>query len=183
MDVHGRKGPSKIAKKPARQATLQDRQPEIMHDPAGQDEQLAPHEMKLEPIMDKRSYDHFIRAISLRIYIEFERTICGEGGARPEVALAGFDLRNIDRPEDVRMADYVALNARLIVERAFTDLQGYVARYMPRIAREVETHGGSLAQHVESKVQRDIVMEIRAIAIQHMPEGDRYSYRHKLKDL
>lgn len=181
--MHGSKGPSKISKKPAKQATLQDRPREAKHDQVRESEQVAPHEMKLEPIVDKRTYDNFIRAIAQRIYTEFERSLSGEGVLRPEIALAGFELQNVETPGDVRMADYVALNSRLIVERAFTDMTEHVSRYMPRVTREMETHDGSLTEHVESRVQRDIVMEIRAIAIQHMPEDERFSFRHKLKGL
>ena len=184
--MQGSKRSSRAAKKPCRQATLQDRAPsptgpKLETEPPR--EQLVPHEMKLEPIVDKRSYDAFIRTIALRMYGEFEKALAGESIERPEVALAGLELSEEGTPEQIRMTDYIALNARLIVEKAIPDVPGYALRYMPRVARELEENGGRLEEHVEARVQRDLVMEIRAIAIQHLPEGERFSFRHKLKGL
>jgi hypothetical protein len=187
--VHGRKGPSKILKKSGKQSTLQEpvhvsrhakettenRQPPTS-------EQVAPHEMKLEPITDRRSYDAFIKTIALRVYHEFETSLVGEGVERPEIILVGFDMGKAATPTDVRMADYVALNGRLIVETAFADLPDYAVKHMPRVVRQMDAHGGELAGHVESKVQRDLVMEIRAIAMQHIPDAERYRYVSKLKE-
>ena len=84
---------------------------------------------------------------------------------------------------EVRMSDYLVLNARLIVEKAFVDMQEYAVKHMPRVMREIHATGGdNLAGYVEGKVQRDLVMEIRAIAMQHIPEGERYRYISKLKE-
>ena len=88
MDVQGRKGPSKILRKPVRQATLYEQRREPKPEPkAGPEpaagEKVVPHEMKLEPIKDKPSYDRFLKTISLRIYHEFETSLRGEGVERP----------------------------------------------------------------------------------------------------
>jgi hypothetical protein len=138
--------------------------------------------MKLEPITDKGSYDRFLKTIALRIYHEFETSLRDEGVERPDVTLVGFDMGKTTTPAEVRMADYMALNARLIVEKAIVDLPEFAGRHMPRVMRLMETHGGKLAEHMEGKVQRDLVMEIRAIAIQHIPEADRFRYISKLKE-
>jgi hypothetical protein len=189
MDVHGRKGPSKILKKSGKQSTLQepvhvshhtrettiDRQPPV-------NEQVAPHEMKLEPITDIRSYDSFLKTISLRIYHEFEMSLLSEGVERPEISLIGFDMGKATTPAEIRMGDYVALNARMMVEKAFVNLPEYAAKHMPRVMRHMESEGGELATRVESKVQRDLTMEIRAFAMQHIPESERYRYISKLKE-
>jgi hypothetical protein len=182
MDVHGRKGPSKISKKQSRQSVLQEprREPEPKTQAS---EQIAPHEMKLEPIVDRRSYDRFLKTIALRIYHEFENSLKAEGVERPEVALVGLDIRKVDTPSALRMADYLALNARLIVETAFADLPEYAAKHMPAVMREMQATGGdNLAGYVEGKVQRDLLMEIRAIAMVHIPDGERYKYISKLKE-
>jgi hypothetical protein len=69
-----------------------------------------------------------------------------------------------------------------MVEKAFADLPGYAAKHMPRVMRHMEAEGGELATRVESKIQRDLTMEIRAFAMQHIPEGERYHYISKLKE-
>jgi hypothetical protein len=97
-------------------------------------------------------------------------------------SLVGLDIGKAATPSELRMGDYVALNARLIVEKAIVDLPEFAAKHMPRVMRLMETHGGKLAGHMESKVQRDLVMEIRAIAMQHIPEADRFRYISKLKE-
>jgi hypothetical protein len=187
--VHGRKGPSKILKKSGKQSTLQEPVQGSRH--AGEtkvnrqppaNEQVTPHEMKLEPITDRRSYDAFLKTISLRIYHEFETSLREEGMERPEICLVGFDLNKMATPSELRMSDYVALNARLIVEKAFVDLPEYAAKHMPSVLRQMDARGGELAGHVESKVQRDLVMEIRALAMQHIPDAERYRYVSKLKE-
>jgi hypothetical protein len=181
--VNGRKGPSKISRKPARQSTLQ--QPKLNplkrpEPPAS--EQVAPHEMKLEPITDRTSYDRFLKTIALRVYREFETSLRDEGVLRPEITLVGFDIGKTTTPAEVRMGDYVALNARMMVEKAFVNLPEYASKHMPRVMRHMEAEGIELAASVESKVQRDLMMEIRAFAMQHIPEGERYHYISKLKE-
>ena len=187
--MHGRKGPSKILKKSGKQSTLQG--PVPVSRPAKEktvgsqppaEEQLAPLEMKLEPITDKRSYDTFLKTIALRVYHEFETSLRDEGVERPEISLVGFDAAKATTPAEVRMGDYVALNARLMVEKAFVNLPEYAAKDMPRVMRHMEAEGGDLATRVESKVQRDLTMEIRAFAMQHIPEGERFRYINKLKE-
>lgn len=141
-------------------------------------------ETSLSPIVDKRSYDHFIKVISLRIYVEFEKTMKDAGLEKPELSLVGFDLKKAVSATDLRMADYIALNARLIQERAFVDQSDFASRYMPRVMRQMAEEGaGDIGGYIEGKVQHDIMMEIRAIAMQHIPEGERYSYRNTLKVL
>ncbi len=183
--MRGSKGPSKILKK-AKQSTLQEpgheHRHEQRHEPAG-GEQIVPHEAKLEPIKDKHSYDRFVKTIALRIYHVFETSLREEGAEQPEVSLVGFDVRRVATLSEQRMSDYVALNARMIVEKAFVDLPEYAARHMPRVAREMARHGGALAGHVENKVRHDIMMEIRALAMLHIPEEERYRYISKLKEL
>ncbi len=184
MDVHGRKGPSKISKKPCRQSTLQEpkQEPRRVTEPPA-NEQIVPHEMKLEPITDKRSYDLFIKTIALRIYNEFETSLRNEGVSRPEISLVGLDVSKAATSSEVRMADYMALNARLIVEKAFIDLPEHAVNHMPRVMRDIHATGGdNLAGYVEGKVQRDLLMEVRAIAMVHLPEGERYRYISKLKE-
>ncbi len=183
--MHGnRKGPSKISKKPCRQSTLQEpkQEPRRVAEPPV-NEQIAPREMKLDPIEDRQSYDRFIKTISLRIYHEFETSLRNEGVERPEISLVGLDVRKAGTQSEVRMSDYMVLNARLIVEKAFVDIQEYAVKHMPRVMREIHATGGdNLAGYVEGKVQRDLVMEIRAIAMQHIPEAERYRYISKLKE-
>jgi hypothetical protein len=181
--VNGRKGPSKISKKPAKQSTLQEPKlnPVRRQEPPVS-EQVAPHEMKLEPITDRTSYDRFLKTIALRVYHEFETSLLDEGVARPEISLVGFDIGKAATPAEVRMGDYVALNARMMVEKAFVDLPEYAAKHMPRVMRHMEAEGGELAARVESKVQRDLTMEIRAFAMQHIPEAERYRFISKLKE-
>ena len=168
----------KAHKKPApKQAPLFGQKPEEHLEPAQPDESLA-------LIVDKKSYDHFIKVISLRIYIEFEKTLRDADIQRPALDLVGFDLKKAASESDVRMANYIALNARVILEKAFADPGEFAARYMPRVMHEMAGSGSTdLAQHMESKVQHDIMMEIRSIAMQHIPEDERYSYRHKFKVL
>ncbi|OPY26965.1 MAG: hypothetical protein A4E28_02239 [Methanocella sp. PtaU1.Bin125] len=183
--MHGRKGPSKIAKKTGKQSTLQEPvREEPLRTPEPQaSEQMAPHEMKLEPIKDKRSYDLFIKTIALRIYHEFETALRTEGVERPEISLVGLDCRKAATPSELRMADYLALNSRLIVEKAFVDLPEFAVKHMPRVMRDIHATGGNnLAGYVEGKVQRDLLMEIRAIAMVHIPDGERYRYVSKLKE-
>jgi hypothetical protein len=181
--VSGRKGPSKISKKPAKQSTLQEPKlnPVKRHEPPVC-EQVAPHEIKLDPITDRPSYDRFLKTIALRVYHEFETSLRDEGVERPEITLVGFDIAKAATPAEVRMGDYVALNARLMVEKAFEDLPGYAAKYMPRVMRHMDAEGGEIATRVESKVQRDLTMEIRAFAMQHIPEAERYKFISKLKE-
>lgn len=141
-------------------------------------------EASLSPIADRKSYDRFIKTISLRIYTEFEKTLRDAGVARPELALVGFDLKKAAADLDIRMSNYVALNARLILEKAFVDSYDYAVNYMPRVMREMrEKDTADLAGHMESKIQHDIMMEIRTIAMVHIPESERFSYRNKLKVL
>jgi hypothetical protein len=181
--VHGRKGPSKISKKPAKQSTLQEPKLNPLKRPEQPvSEQVAPHEMKLEPITDRTSYDRFLKTIALRVYHEFETSLRDEGVERPEISLVGFDPVKAATPAEVRMGDYVALNARMMAEKAFADLPDYAAKHMPRVMRHMEAEGGELAERVESKIQRDLTMEIRAFAMQHIPEGERYHYISKLKE-
>jgi hypothetical protein len=137
----------------------------------------------LSPIVDKKSYDRFIKAISLRIYVDFEKTLSGTGVDKPELSLVGFDLKRSATEMDVRMADYIALNARLMLERAFVDRYDFASN-MPRVMRQMAEDGScDISAYLEGKVQHDIMMEIRAIAMNHIPEAERYSYRHKLKVL
>lgn len=181
--AHGRKGPSKILKKSGKQSTLHETRQQTAREPEPQSgRQVTPHEMKLEPITDKPSYDRFLKTIALRIYHEFETSLRGEGVERPEISLVAFDMEKATSQTELRMGDYVALNARLIVEKAFVDMPGYAAMHMPRAVRQMEAQGGNLAMHVENKVQRDLVMEIRAIAMQHIPDAERYRYISKLKE-
>lgn len=138
----------------------------------------------LSPITDKRSYDLFIKAISLRIYAEFEKAMREAGIEKPELSLVGFDLKKAATELDVRMANYIALIARLAMERAFVDCYDFASSYMPRVIRHMEEDGSSdVSEYLEGKLQRDIMMEIRSIAMQHIPEEERFSYRHKLKVL
>jgi hypothetical protein len=96
----------------------------------------------------------------------------------------GFDLKKSATETDIKMSNYVALNARLILEKAFVDSYDYANKYMPRVIREMQETGSSdMAGHMESKIQHDIMMEIRTIAMVHIPESERYSYISKLKVL
>ena len=138
-------------------------------------------EANLSPIVDRKSYDRFIKTISLRIYGEFEKTLRDAGVARPELALVGFELRKTTSDLDIKMSNYVALNARLILEKAFVDSRDYAMKFMPRVMREMQERGTTdLAGHMESKIQHDIMMEIRTIAMVHIPESERFDYRNKL---
>jgi hypothetical protein len=148
------------------------------------EEHLEPADSSLSPIVDKKSYDQFIKAVSLRIYVDFEKTLKGAGVEKPELSLVGFDLKRSSSETDIRMADYIALYSRLILERAFVDCYDFVSRYTPRVVRQMAEDGSSdISAYLEGKVQHDIMMEIRAIAMRHIPEAERYSYRHKLKVL
>ncbi len=147
------------------------------------EEYLGPVDVSLSPIVDKKSYDRFIKAVSLRIYVDFEKTLKAAGVERPELSLVGFDLKRSAAEMDVRMADYIALYSRLILERAFVDRFEFASE-MPRVMRQMAEGGpGDVSACLEGKVQHDIMMEIRAIAMLHIPEAERYSYRHKLKVL
>lgn len=148
------------------------------------EEHIGPVDSSLSPIVDKKTYDQFIKAISLRIYVEFEKTLKGAGIEKPELSLVGFDLKKAASETDVRMADYIALNARLILERAFVDRYDFASKYTPRVMRQMAEDGSSdISMYLEGKVQHDIMMEIRAISMHHIPEAERFSYRHKLKVL
>lgn len=168
----------KVHKKPAtKQAPLFGQKPEEHLEPAHPEESLS-------LIIDKRSYDRFIKVIAQRIYTDFEKTLSEDGTTRPELSLVGFDLKKTTTESDVRMANYIALNARIIMEKAFADPREFAARYMPRVMHEMADNSSSdLAGYMESKVQHDIMMEIRSIAMQHIPEDERFSYRHKFKVL
>ncbi|HTY89846.1 MAG TPA: hypothetical protein VMC84_01590 [Methanocella sp.] len=160
-------------KKPApKQAPLFGQKPE---------EHLDPAEENLSLIIDKRSYDRFIKVIALRIYTDFEKKLRDSGVQRPELSLVGYDLTKTTTESDIRMANYIALNARIILDKAFADPREFASRYMPRVMHE--SADGDLAGHMESKVQHDIMMEIRSIAMQHIPEDERFGYRHKFKVL
>ena len=183
--MRGSKGPSKILKK-AKQSTLQEPGHEQRHEQRHESAagaQIVPHEMKLEPIKDKHSYDRFMKTISLRIYHDFETSLREEGVERPEISLVGFDVLRVATLSEQRMSDYVALNARMIVEKAFVDLPEHAAKHMPRVMRHMDAHGGEVADHVEDRVKHDIMMEIRALAMLHIPEEERYRYISKLKEL
>ncbi len=137
----------------------------------------------LSPIVDKKSYDRFIKSVSFRIYLDFEKTLKGAGIEKPELSLVGFDLKRSASEMDARMADYIALYSRLILDRAFVDRYDFASK-IPRVVHQMAADGSSdISTYLEGKVQRDIMMEIRAIAINHIPEAERYSYRHKLKVL
>jgi len=173
-------------KKPDNQILMDFEEPEISNN--SDTEQLACYEMKLEPIVDKTTYDTFLKAIAMRVYIDFEKTLKDEGIDQPELYLVGFNTCKIESPVEIRMSEYVALNARMIVERAFMDLRTFVQACMPRVLREMEAiEGGDddadFQLFVESKVQRDLMMEIRAIAMIHIPVDQRFSYVNKLKEL
>jgi hypothetical protein len=175
---------TKHLKKPDKQTVLQYQEPAMPNNSGT--EQLAQYEMKLEPIVDKKTYDSFLKAIAMRVYTEFDKSLKGEGIARPELSLVGFDFRKTDSPAEIRMSDYVALNARLIVERAFVDIHSYAHNFMPKVFRDMDADKSNvdkLHAYIESKVQRDLMMEIRTIAMIHIPEKDRYSYVSKLKEL
>ena len=147
------------------------------------EEHLGPVDSSLSPIVDKKSYDQFIKAVSLRIYVDFEKTLKEAGAERPELSLVGFDLKRSASETDVRMVDYIALYSRLILERAFVDRYDFASK-MPRVMRQMAEDGSSdISTYLEGKVQHDIMMEIRAIAMHHIPEAERFSYRHKLKVL
>jgi hypothetical protein len=147
------------------------------------EEHLGPVDSNLSPIVDKKSYDQFIKAISLRIYVDFEKTLKGAGVEKPELSLVGLDLKRTASETDMRMADYIALYSRLILERAFVDRYDFASK-MPRVVRQMAEDGSSdISTYLEGKVQHDIMMEIRAIAMHHIPEAERFSYRHKLKVL
>lgn len=177
-------------KKPIKKPTIKQAQlssekfkENIEHKPV---EHLEPAhvESSLAPIIDKRSYDHFIKTISLRVYVEFEKTLKDNGVEKPELALVGFDLKKASTESEVRMSNYVALNARLIMERAFVDHRDYASKYMPRVIREMNESGSEmLHEFMESKLQHDIMMEIRSIAMMHIPEDQRFNYRSMLKVL
>ena len=144
----------------------------------------GPVDDSLSPIVDKRSYDHFIKAISLRIYVDFEKTLKGAGAEKPELSLVGFDLKKSSSETEIRMADYIALYSRLILERAFVDCYDFASKYTPRVMRQMAEDGSSdISAYLDGKVQHDIMMEIRSIAMNHIPEADRFGYRHKLKVL
>ncbi len=165
----------KISKKP----------PENIAQASGKkpEEYLELADKDLSPIVDKKSYDHFIKTVSLRIYVEFEQTLKGAGIEKPELSLVGFDLKRSASETDTRMADYIALYSRLILERAFVDRYDFASK-MPRVIRQMAEDGSDdISAYLEGKVQHDIMMEIRAIAMHHIPEADRFSYRHKLKVL
>lgn len=175
---------TKHLKRPATQSVLQFKEPAMPNNSGT--EQLAQYELKLEPIVDKKTYDNFLKAIAMRVYTEFEKTLQSEGVARPELCIVGFDISKIDTPAEVRMSEYVALNARLIVERAFVDIRDYAHSNMPRVFREMEADKNTsddLIPYIESKVQRDLTMEIRAIAMIHIPDAEKFSYVSKLKQL
>jgi hypothetical protein len=162
-------------KPPARQSPAFGQKPE---------EHLGPVDGSLSPIVDKRTYDRFIKAVSLHIYLEFEKTLKGAGIEKPELSLVGFDLKKSAMEMDMRMADYIALNARLMLERAFVDSYDFASRFTPRVMRQMAEDGSSdIYAYLEGKVQHDIMMEIRAIAMHHIPEAERFSYRHTLKVL
>ncbi len=165
----------KIYKKPsARKAPAFGQKPE---------EHLEPADEGLSPIVDKKSYDRFIKTVSLRIYVDFEKTLKGAGIEKPELSLVGFDLKRSASETDIRMSDYIALYSRVILERAFVDRYDFASK-IPRVVRQMSEDGSDdISAYLEGKVQHDIMMEIRAIAMQHIPEAERYSYRHKLKVL
>jgi hypothetical protein len=147
------------------------------------EEHLGTVDTNLSPIVDKKSYDLFIKSISFRIYLDFEKTLRGTGIEKPELSLVGFDLKKSATETEVRMADYIALYSRLILDKAFVDRYDFASR-IPRDMRQMAADGsGDISTYLEGKVQHDIMMEIRAIAINHIPEAERYSYRHKLKVL
>jgi hypothetical protein len=155
-------------------------------EPAVEGEQMetAHFEMNLSPIVDGRSYDNFIKVISLRIYTEFEKKLRENGVDLPELKLVKFELSKASADLDVRMANYVAVNARLVLERAFIDPFTYAEKHMPRVMRQVHERGAdSLQECMENKVQHDIMMEIRSIAIMHVPEDRRFKYINHLKEL
>lgn len=168
----------KAHRKPApKQAPLFGQKPEQHLEPAHPDENLS-------LIVDKKSYDRFIKVISLRVYTEFERTLKDTGIQRPELSLVGFDVKKAATESDVRMSNYIALNARIIMEKAFADPADFAAKYMPRVMRELTITGSAdLTGHMESKIRHDIMMEIRSIAMQHIPENERFSHRHEFKVL
>jgi hypothetical protein len=179
------KATSSATKKGGKQASLFDKAGKEKIIDLNPKQEVATYEMSLSPIIDKKSYDGFIRTISMRVYSEFDKNLRGMGITRPEVFLVGFDIAKATNDNEVRMANYVSINARLIMERAFIDPLDYARHYMPRVMREAELSGASsemLSSLVESKVQRDIMMEIRAIAMQHIPDGERYNYINKLKE-
>jgi hypothetical protein len=102
------------------------------------------------------------------------------------LCLVGFDFRKTDSPAEIRMSDYMALNARLIVERAFVDIQSYAHNFMPKVFRDMDadnSNSDKLHAYIESKVQRDLMMEIRTIAMIHIPVDERFTYISKLKEL
>jgi ATP-dependent Clp protease adapter protein ClpS len=155
-------------------------------EPAVKSEQVetAHFEMNLSPIIDKRSYDNFIKIISLRIYTEFEKNLHESGVDHPELKLVSFALNKTPTDVDIRMANYVAVNARLVMERAFIDPYSYAEKHMPRVMRQAHEQGmGTLHECIENKVQHDIMMEIRSIAIMHMPEDERFRHINRLKEL
>jgi hypothetical protein len=146
--------------------------------------ELANAESSLSPIADKKSYDQFLKIIALRIYRDFEKTMKEANVEKPELILVGFDLKKTTEESDVKMGNYIAMNARLIMENAFVDRNDFASKYMPRVMRQMAEEGASdFTEFMESKVQHDLMMEIRSIAMQHIPEADRYGYRHKLKVL
>jgi len=127
----------KTHKKPApKQAPLFGEKPEEHLEPAHPDENLT-------LIVDKKSYDRFIKVISLRVYTEFERTLRDTGAKRPELDLVGFDLKKASTDPEVRMSNYIALNARIMVEKAFADPEEFAAKYMPRVMHEMAAGGSS----------------------------------------
>jgi len=175
---------TKQLKKPAKQTVLEFREPAMPNNSGT--EQLAQYELKLEPIVDKKTYDNFLKAIAMRVYTEFDNALKSEGIARPELSLVGFDFRKTDSPAETRMSDYMSLNARLIVERAFVDSQGYAHAFMPKVFRDMEadkSNADKLHAYIELKVLRDLMMEIRTIAMIHIPDNERFKYISKLKEL
>jgi len=154
------------------------------HAVKGEQVETAHFEMNLSPIVDRRSYDNFIKVISLRIYTEFEKKLRENGVDLPELKLVGFELLKTPTDLDVRMANYVAVNSRLVLERAFIDPFTYAEKHMPRVMRQVHELGADKLQEcMENKIQHDIMMEIRSIAIMHVPEDRRFKYISNLKEL
>jgi hypothetical protein len=60
---------TKHLKKPGKQTVLKYQEPAMPNNSGT--EQLAQYEMKLEPIVDKKTYDNFLKAIAMRVYTEF----------------------------------------------------------------------------------------------------------------
>lgn len=172
-------------KKSGRQASLCEDAPPKKDPCQETKEAVAQHEINFSPITDRKSYDSFIKNISIKIYTDFDNTLRSGGIERPELSLVGFDLKKASSELEEKMVNYVAMNARLIVDRAFTDIHEYAHNHMPRVLREMHQTGSEidrLPEFVEGKVQRDIVMEIRAIAMNHIPDEEKYKHASKLKE-